>query len=367
MRFSIACRGEECFGGAPVHLDLAGLGSVGTVEQSYELGAPRPEQPGDPDHLAVVDVDVGRLERAAPADAGRSQDGCAGAVDLAVGDRRQCRELVQLPADHLRDELTARKVVHGVFADELAVAQHGDAVGDLVHLIEEVADEENGDSAGAQVANDREQLLHLTPVQARGRLIEDEHLRVEHHGAADGHELLNGDRVAREHGAGVDRESETLQVPRRLAVRGLPVDAAAAPRLVAEHDVLADREVRAEVDLLIDGGDARILRVGGAAEAARLTAHDDPARIHGVDAGEGFDERRLAGAVLTHQGVDLARPEREVDGIQGEDAGESDGDPGHFDDRRDGGVRGHVTQLPFRASSWAHRPGDRSGPPAMCS
>ena len=74
----------------------------------------------------------------------------------------------------------------------------------------------------------REQLLDLAAVEAGGRLVEDEHLRVEHHRAADGDELLDRDGVARQRGAGVDAQAEVVEVARRLAVGGLPVDAADA-------------------------------------------------------------------------------------------------------------------------------------------
>ena len=82
-----------------------------------------------------------------------------------------------------------------VLADEAPVAQHGDAVGDAVHLIEEVGDEQHGDTRCTDPLDDLEQLVDLACVEARRRLVEDQHLGVDLHGAGDGHELLDGDRV----------------------------------------------------------------------------------------------------------------------------------------------------------------------------
>ena len=83
--------------------------------------------------------------------------------------------------------------------------------------------------------------------------------------------------------------SPAAPVHRRQSMR------AEAAGLVAEHHVLADREVRAEVDLLVDGADAGGLRVGRACEnALRLAADDDRAGVDRVDAGERLDQRRLA-------------------------------------------------------------------------
>ena len=50
------------------------------------------------------------------------------------------------------------------------------------------------------------------------------------------------------------------------------------------------------------------------------TAHEDVARVGLIKTGENFDERRLAGAVLTDEGVDFARHDRQVDTVQRERA-----------------------------------------------
>ena len=85
-----------------------------------------------------------------------------------------------------------------------------------------------------------------------------------------------------------------------------------AAHLVAEHHVLADGEVGAEVDLLVDGRDAGGLGVGRAGDWRGCHRRGSP-RVDLVDAGERLDERRLARTVLTHQGVHLAREQPEVD------------------------------------------------------
>ena len=66
----------------------------------------------------------------------------------------------------------------GVFADELAVAQHGHAIADLVDLVEEMRDEQDRDALVAQPADEREQRLHFVGIEARGGLVEDQHARV---------------------------------------------------------------------------------------------------------------------------------------------------------------------------------------------
>ena len=66
---------------------------------------------------------------------------------------RHARELLgQAPADHPFDDVLAREGDYVPRADVLAVAQDGEAVGDLLHLFEKMADVDDGDAAIAQSA-----------------------------------------------------------------------------------------------------------------------------------------------------------------------------------------------------------------------
>ena len=266
---------------------------------------------------------------------------------LALGDAAargllELLEDLQRGADHLGDQLHPRQLGRAVLPDQLPVAQDRHPVAHGVDLLEEVRDEEDRHAAVAQGPHDREQLGHLLGVQARGRLVEDEQARVHGHGAGDGHQLLDREGVRRQRRRGVDVQAERAQVLAGPGAGGAPVDDRAPADLVAEHDVLGHREVLAEVDLLVHGADAGRLGLGGPREGQLLAGDPDGAGVHAVDAGQRLDERRLAGAVLPHQGVDLARAQREGDVLQRLDARERDGDPAHLHDglRRGRGGRG---------------------------
>ena len=56
-------------------------------------------------------------------------------------------KIVQFLAEHLGHELHARQIGNLVFADELAVAQDGDAVADGIDLLEKMRDKDNADAA----------------------------------------------------------------------------------------------------------------------------------------------------------------------------------------------------------------------------
>ena len=94
-------------------------------------------------------------------------------------------------------------------------------------------------------------------------------------------------------------------------VRRRPSDQSMTPYsrlLVAKEDVLRDRQERHQGEFLVDDDDAELLAVGDALEAALLALVIDLARIGAVriDAAQNLHQRRLAGAVLADQRVDLA-------------------------------------------------------------
>ena len=234
-----------------------------------------------------------------------------------------------------------------VLADELAVAQHGDAIADLVHLIEEVRYEQDGDAALLQLADDAEQLGDLVEVEARGRLVEHEHLDVDRDGARDRDELLHRERVRAEDRRGIDVDAEVCEHGPRVGSHAAPVDHSEPSRLPAERDVLGDRHVRQQVDLLIDRADPGLLRVVGRREVHELTADAQLAFAEREGAGDRLDERGLARAVLAHEGVDLAGEHAEVHAVDRGIRPEAHGRAGELQQR--GGVVHHAIMVRCRA------------------
>ena len=88
----------------------------------------------------------------------------------------------------------------------------------------------------------RNSSLDLVGVEARGRLVEDQHRGVEVDRPGDRDQLLDGERVARR-AASPGRWSRSRRASSSAARRriGAPVDAAEPARLAAEQDVLRHR------------------------------------------------------------------------------------------------------------------------------
>ena len=108
--------------------------------------------------------------------------------------------------------------------------------------------------------------------------------------------------------------------PMRLAeLAGLFLELAAADeklrsRLAADEHVLGDRHVGREGEFLVDRDDAGGLRVVRAGEATfRLPPNSMVPASGGLGAGENFEQRRLARAILAEKGVDFGRANFEID------------------------------------------------------
>ena len=87
-------------------------------------------------------------------------------------------------------------------------------------------------------------------------------------------------------------------------------------------------QVGEKVELLVDCSDAERLGVLRGGEDPLLARDLDAAGIRTLGTGQDLEQRRLAGAVLTEQAVDLAGVEIERDVVQRLHAGVELGDPG---------------------------------------
>ena len=135
-------------------------------------------------------------------------------VDLEQRLRGARRRLLDaqehVAADHQPRELRLRRACGGQRLDLLAAAQHGDAVGDLQHLVELVADEDDRHALAHEVLEDAEELERLLRREHGGRLVEDEDVRAAVERLEDLDALLLADGDVLDARVGIDREVERL-------------------------------------------------------------------------------------------------------------------------------------------------------------
>jgi len=102
--------------------------------------------------------------------------------------------------------------------------------------------------------------------------------------------------------------------------------------LPPQEDVLIDRQLGYQIELLVDHRDAGVLRVARVVKSDRAPIEHDLAIVPGIDAAHDVHQRRLARAVLAHQAMDLALPHIEGDVVQRDHARETLGDVLHVQD-----------------------------------
>jgi len=93
--------------------------------------------------------------------------------------------------------------------------------------------------------------------------------------------------------------------------------------MVAEDHVLGDGERRDKPEVLVHHADPRVERIARRVKRDGAAVEEDLALVRPVETGENVRQRRLAGAVLAEQRVDLTRGRVEVDTVVCDDARES--------------------------------------------
>ena len=175
---------------------------------------------------------------------------------------------------------------------------------DLVHPVRDVDERQ---ALVAEALQHAEDLLHVGGGERRGGLVEDEDARPLRKGLGDLDHLAAGERQVLDQRERVDVGG--AGAGQRLlgeAALGAAVDHAEARGRLADDDVVGDREVGDERELLEDADDAGVAGGGGRGKADGVAVQGHPAAVGLHDAGHDLDERGLAGAVLAEDGVDAA-------------------------------------------------------------
>ena len=110
----------------------------------------------------------------------------------------------------------------GRVRDVLAVADHGDAVGDAEDLVQAVGDVDDGHALRLQRARDVEQAGDLMGRQAGGRFVHDQDLDLQRQRAGDLDGLLFGQGQARGGAADVKLDAERCDQGFGFARRSRP-------------------------------------------------------------------------------------------------------------------------------------------------
>jgi hypothetical protein len=178
-----------------------------------------------------------------------------------------------------------------VGGSDLSVTQYRHAVAERKHFLELVTDEYNRDALRPEPAQDLEQGGRFVAADRGGRLVQQEELRLQRERFGDLDNLHLRDRERHRLGPRVDGAIEEVEEAARLPVHFPIVDHAASSRQAFNQDVLADREARDEIAILMHRANPGGERFTWGGEFHRLIVKQQTSGIGLVDAGHDLDER----------------------------------------------------------------------------
>ena len=227
--------------------------------------------------------------------------------------RLRRKDVAIFAPDHHLDDLVVGLGSGGVGRDIGAVPEHRAFVGELGDLMHAVGDEQERKTLLAQALQDHEHLGDVGCSQGRGRLVEDEDAGLARQRLGDLHHLAARQRQVLDQRQRMDvRRAGALERFLGEAPLRASVDHSEAPRRIGDRNVVGDRKVGNERQLLEDAHDPGAIGGGGRVETDLGPVEDDASGIRRHHARQDLDERRLAGAVLAENGVNAPRKHNEI-------------------------------------------------------
>ena len=288
--------------------EASGGVALKTTEQAKQLGTPCPDQSEQAKDLTFVRLETDRLAQA------RAEQ----AIDLqrhrAARTMAVIVDVLNVATDHAGHQLIVGQLAHVVEgAHVAAVLEHRHGVADAEHFFHAMRDVEHDFAFVTQAPDDRHQAVDLARRKAAGRLVESDDMGATRQRFGDFHQLPLAEGQAPDFGLRVDFIGQAFQAIQRLLTQRAAIDQAETGRQMAEKQVFGDGHFRDQMQLLMDHRDAAADAVGGRLERHGLLADLQLAAARNVGAAEDFQQGRFAGAVLAHQGVNLARMGDEAD------------------------------------------------------
>ena len=193
-----------------------------------------------------------------------------------------------------------------------AVVDDADPVRHLLGFLDVMGGQNDRDALAAQAPNQRPHVAAEIDVDARGRLVEEQHVGLVAQRLGDHHAALHAARQFDDPGVPLVPQRQVAQQLLDIGrIRRAPEQPAAEARPV-------DGGENIERDLLRHQSDHR---ARGAVVVHDVMAVDQNfARSHRHRAADDADQRRLAGAVRTQEGENLAFVDLQIDRVERDEA-----------------------------------------------
>ena len=211
-------------------------------------------------------------------------------------------------------------------ADELPVAQDGHAVGERLHLVHFVGDDDNGLSVVAHVAQHGKELIGLLGSEHGRGLVQNQDVCAAVEDLDDLNGLLLGNRHVVDLLVRVHLKAVGVADRADLLGSGLQVEFP----LEAEHNVLRGGQHVDQLEVLVDHPDAQVKGVLGRADDDVLPVDGNRPLVGEVDARKHVHQGGFAAAVFPEQGKDFPAVDVQPDFVVSQDRAETLGDIPHF-------------------------------------
>ena len=208
------------------------------------------------------------------------------------------------------------------------VAQNYDTFAEVVHLLHEMGNVEDAVALGLQSAHHVEEAAAFWQAQAGGGLIQNQHRGGPADRLCELDQLPLAERQAVDLSVGIDvGADQVVQQRARLGAHRVPLQETAVVQQMRQMDVLGDRQVAEQAQLLVDGADPKVVGiVGRKCEIAR-TPKQNFSGVGRYEPTQDVLERRFAGAILADQHHDLTSVNGETNVAQHRHTGEALIDP----------------------------------------
>ena len=243
-------------------------------------------------------------------------------------------DIGKLTAYHLFDDLLICDVTHTPGAHISTITHNGDIIADLPNLCHLVRNIDQRHPSGFQIPNDAEESRHLIVRKRGGGLIQDHNSCLERHCLGNLHRL----HLCNGHGSqfclGVVRHLHIIQPFRCLLVHLLVIHnlkgAELLCRVAAGIHILRHRSLRYWLQLLMYHGQTLLQGLVRIVDVHMLPIQVDLPLIHMINAKKAFHQGGFSCTVLSHQCMNGARTDFQVDPVQSLYAREAFGNPAHF-------------------------------------
>ena len=304
----------------PVHKDKAAVSPLCAKYQFGKFRSPRPQQTGKTNNFTGLKIQTDRFKHAFLAKV-LDLNFTFGSGIVAFVLMTVRADFGQFMAEHVIDQINLFEFFGDEGADQLAIAQDRDPVGDGIDLIKEMGNKNNAKPLGLKVAHDAKQAFDFFGIEACGRFIQNQNPRIKGHRTGNRHKLLNGHRIGAQWPVDVDIKTQDFKRGLGVFVGFFPRNQTKFTGLAFQHQVFGHRQCRDQIDFLKNCGNTQRLCVARVVWMDFFAVKCDGTGIARMDPGDHLDQGRFAGPVFTQKCVNFAFVQIKINVLQGLDPG----------------------------------------------